>query len=191
MLGKSVCVGLHAEVTVNEEGNVKKLVFAILILLNLSFIAVGQIASGGPFSLEKSVAAGGGGNSAGGSFDVVGTIGQGAARDGLIGGPFEHPIGFWVADQLIPTAASVSVSGRVLTANGAGIRNAVVTLTDTAGIVRTTVSGSFGSYVFNQVEVGQVYVLMVQSKRFRFSNPSRVIAVDDQIADLDLMADAQ
>jgi hypothetical protein len=37
---------------------------------------------------------------------------------------------FAVAETLAPTAASVSVSGRVLTPNGAGLRNAVVSLTD-------------------------------------------------------------
>ncbi|MBK7707294.1 MAG: carboxypeptidase regulatory-like domain-containing protein [Acidobacteria bacterium] len=104
---------------------------------------------------------------------------------------FSHPIGFWAPEVLIPTAASVSVSGRVLMAGGAGIRNAVVTLTDSNGLIRTTVTGSLGRYAFAEVEVGQVYVIAVRSKRFRFTDPARIISVDDHVVDLDFVSEGQ
>lgn len=65
-----------------------------------------------------------------------------------------------------PTSANVAVSGSVKTANGSGIRNAVVTLTDLNGNVRRAQTGSFGYYKFDNVEAGQTYVISVSAKRF-------------------------
>ena len=87
---------------------------------------------------------------------------------------------------LAPTAANVSISGRVTTTNGAGLRNAVVTLTDSAGNTRTARTGSFGYYSFNEVEAGQTYTIAVNSKRFVFA--SQVVSVSDSITDLDFTA---
>ncbi|HQU84208.1 MAG TPA: carboxypeptidase regulatory-like domain-containing protein [Pyrinomonadaceae bacterium] len=87
------------------------------------------------------------------------------------------------------TAAQVSVGGRILTANGEGIRNAVVSLTSSAtGETRTTVSGSFGLYKFENIRVGESYVLTVNSKRFAFANQSRVITPTDVLTDADFIA---
>ena len=52
------------------------------------------------------------------------------------------------------TAANVSVGGRVLTANGNGIRNVRVTMTDANGITRSTLSSAFGYYRFAEVLAG-------------------------------------
>ena len=56
----------------------------------------------------------------------------------------------------ITTAASVKVGGRVLTANGRGIRNVVVTMTDETGSVRTARSSNFGFYRFTDVAAAQL-----------------------------------
>lgn len=69
--------------------------------------------------------------------------------------------GFWTPDQLVPTAASVSIGGKVKTVGENGIRNVVVALTDLNGAVRTTVTGSLGWFHFTDVEVGQTYVLTI------------------------------
>ena len=84
-----------------------------------------------------------------------------------------------------PTAADVSVSGRVMTSNGRGIRNARVTLTDQAGITRSVITGAFGYYRFDDVEAGQTVILSVVSKRFQFE--PRVVTVIDNVADLDFI----
>jgi uncharacterized repeat protein (TIGR01451 family) len=85
------------------------------------------------------------------------------------------------------TAAGVSVSGRVLTAEGRGIRNAKVTITDSAGVARTTVSGINGVYRFDDVPSGQTYTVSVGSRRFTFLPV--VITVTDQLAGLDFTAE--
>jgi parallel beta-helix repeat protein len=89
---------------------------------------------------------------------------------------------------LAPTAANVSIGGRILSAAGAGIPQARISLTDTSGAVRTVTSNSFGYYKFTGVESGQTYVVSVRSKDARFDQPSRVITVADELTDLDFTA---
>ncbi len=85
-----------------------------------------------------------------------------------------------------PTAANVSVSGRVLTSNGNGLRNAIVILTDSNGNSRNVRTGSFGYYSFDEVEVGATYIVAVRSKRFTFT--PQIVSVNDNIGDLDFTA---
>lgn len=84
-----------------------------------------------------------------------------------------------------PSAAGVSVSGRVTTPNGQGLRNATVVLTDSEGNRKTATTGSFGIYTFDDVEAGQSYVVSVATKRFRFT--SRIVNVVDSLADVDFV----
>ena len=58
-------------------------------------------------------------------------------------------------------------------------------LTDSEGNVFSTVTSSFGNYRFEDVEVGENYVISVNSKRYRFA--SRVINLVDTVSDLDLI----
>ena len=62
-----------------------------------------------------------------------------------------------------------TVSGRVLTPAGLGLRNATVSLTDSQGVRRTAVTTSFGFYSFDNVRTGASYTIAVSSKRFRFA----------------------
>ncbi len=68
-----------------------------------------------------------------------------------------------------PSAASVSISGRVISSDGSGISNAVVMMTDQNGIVRTAKSSSFGYYRFEDVEVGQTFTFNITHRRYQFS----------------------
>jgi WD40 repeat protein len=95
---------------------------------------------------------------------------------------------FILAENLAPTAANVSVSGRVLSAAGSGIRNVRISLTDANGATRTAITSSFGHYRFENVEVEQTYVISVSSRRFNFANPARVVAVADEVTNLDFTA---
>lgn len=88
--------------------------------------------------------------------------------------------------QGTPTAANVSISGRILTPDGAGLINAKVILTDAHGNSRTAVSTSFGYYRFDQIAVGQVYFLNVASKRYQFS--PQVVTVMEELNDLNFSA---
>jgi len=95
---------------------------------------------------------------------------------------------FAVAQALAPTAAGVSISGRVLDATGRGIALARLTLTDSSGDTRTALSNPFGYYSFEDVEVGQHYVLSIGHKRYVFDPSVRVINVVDEILGLDFIA---
>lgn len=89
--------------------------------------------------------------------------------------------------SLGPTAASVSISGRVLTENGSGIRNAVVQITDVQGNSRTVRTGSFGMYRFDDLQAGETYVISIASKRFNFA--ARTITASSDMYDVDLVAE--
>ena len=166
----------------------RKIINSIFVLLIFSFTSPAQISTGGGFSLEKSVIASGG-ESVGGAFSVTGTAGQNAAGTLTQNGDFFQIGGFWTADRLAPTAASVSIGGKVTTLNGVGIRSVIVTLTDSEGGIRTAVTGSFGNYRFTEVEVGGIYVLEVKAKKYFFSNPVRIVSVNDELTELDFTAD--
>lgn len=90
------------------------------------------------------------------------------------------------------TAANASIGGRVQTADGRGITNAALILTNSitneTKIVR---SSSFGRYVFTDLEAGQTYILTVTAKRFAFTNPNRIITLSEDLTDADFTADSK
>lgn len=67
------------------------------------------------------------------------------------------------------TAPAVSVSGRVTTPAGLGLRNATVFLIDASGVRRTATTSSFGLYQFTDVPAGPAYSMSIASKRYRFT----------------------
>jgi hypothetical protein len=88
--------------------------------------------------------------------------------------------------QLVPSAAMVSVGGRVTTASGMPISRVNVKLTDQNGNARSALTSNFGYYRFDEVEVGQTYVVSIESKRYQFA--PRLISLSDELADLDFIA---
>lgn len=88
-----------------------------------------------------------------------------------------------------PTAANVSISGRVLTANGQGIARVTVALTDGAGQTRYATTNSFGFYQFDEVVSGAVYTLSVSSPKYQFSQPTQVLNVVDSVTDQNFIAE--
>jgi CSLREA domain-containing protein len=87
---------------------------------------------------------------------------------------------------VVPTAAAVTVSGKVLTPDGRGLTRARVVLTDSQGNTRTAISSSFGYYSFENVEVGQTYVFTVVSKSYEFA--PQVVTVLEEFENLDFVA---
>jgi hypothetical protein len=87
------------------------------------------------------------------------------------------------------TAAGVTVSGRVFTPEGYGLRNAIVTITDSTGMTRTARTTTFGYYTFEGIEVGGTYVISVGSKRYTFT--PRTITVNDAVSDVDFTGQGQ
>ncbi|MGI8641324.1 MAG: right-handed parallel beta-helix repeat-containing protein [Pyrinomonadaceae bacterium] len=84
-------------------------------------------------------------------------------------------------------AATVSVSGRLLTAQGRGIKNVVVTMTDSNGNVRRATSESGGRYRFAAVEVGQTYLLTAKAKRYTFGKHSQVLDLNKDNTDINFI----
>jgi hypothetical protein len=143
--------------------------------------------SGGSFEIKQSVVANGGGESNGGVFSLAGTTGQ-VTVGSSSGSPYQVRNGFWQGN-LGPTASFVSVSGRVTTANGNGIRNASISLVDSNGTVHRSLTASFGYYRFDDIEVGQNVVITIAAKRYTFAVATRIIAVQDDLADIDFIAE--
>ncbi|MBE7516768.1 MAG: carboxypeptidase regulatory-like domain-containing protein [Chloracidobacterium sp.] len=93
------------------------------------------------------------------------------------------------AERFIVTAAPASVSGRVVTANGNGIRNVLISITGGNTPQRLIArTGSFGYYRIDGLEAGNTYVITIQSKNYTFAEPSRVITVNDSLTDIDFTA---
>jgi hypothetical protein len=123
---------------------------------------------------------------AGGTYSVKATAGQTSIGPRQTGGSFIVNAGFWVPDQLAPTAANVSISGRVTTSSDVGILNAIVSITDTSGVVRMARSSSLGYYLVEDLEAGQTYTIAVISKSHQFV--PRTVTVVDNLTDFDFAA---
>lgn len=85
-------------------------------LLSLIFILAyathAQVATGGDFTLERSVVTGGGGSWSGGDFDAKTTAGQSAAGGPKTGSPFSIYSGFWTPGAVMtPTGPCPSGQG--------------------------------------------------------------------------------
>ncbi|MCA1639245.1 MAG: ice-binding family protein [Acidobacteria bacterium] len=78
----------------------------------------------------------------------------------------------------LPTAATVSVSGRVLSSLRRGVSNAVVHLTNQNGDTQTARTNLFGYYTFNDIPAGETYIFNVYSKRYQF-NPQVINLLED------------
>jgi hypothetical protein len=97
--------------------------------------------------------------------------------------------GGWGIEFQPRTAATASIGGRVLTADGNGIRNAEVVLSGgTLTEPMRVQTGSFGYYHFDNLQTGQTYILTVNSRRYIFTAPTRVVSLTDNIGDLDFIA---
>jgi CSLREA domain-containing protein len=87
--------------------------------------------------------------------------------------------------SFVPTAAVVSIGGRVLTGDGMFLPNASVLLTDQNGLTRQTKSNSFGFYQFNDVPAGEIYVISGSHKAFQFV--PQTVFIHDARDDLNLV----
>jgi hypothetical protein len=84
-----------------------------------------------------------------------------------------------------PTAATVSISGRV-TAKRRGVSGAVVQITKQTGEIQTARTNRFGYYTFKELAVGETYIFNVFSKRFQFN--TQVINLTEDLSDIDFTA---
>jgi hypothetical protein len=80
---------------------------------------------------------------------------------------------------LAPTAANVSISGKVIDRNGYGLARAAVTVTARSGTSFQAVTNTFGYFVTTNVPAGSGYVLSARSKRETFA--SQIIDINDNV----------
>jgi hypothetical protein len=84
------------------------------------------------------------------------------------------------------TAAEVTVSGRVLKANGKGINGATVTITDILfGNTWTTLTNPKGYYRFDGIEAGRTYLVQAKAKKEQFA--LQVIIVMDNLSEINFI----
>lgn len=90
---------------------------------------------------------------------------------------------------MVPTAANVSLSGRITDAAGHGLSNVIVTIGG-GGLPSpiSTRSNSFGKYSFDGLPAGHVYIVAVSSRRYAFSNPTQAVSVMDNVSGVDFIA---
>jgi hypothetical protein len=87
------------------------------------------------------------------------------------------------------TAANASVSGRVTDAFGRSISGAQLTLFNaTTGSPVLAYTNSFGYYTFNDLPVGEFYVMSVAHRRYVFMNGSVSFSLEDNLAGIDFQA---
>ncbi len=87
------------------------------------------------------------------------------------------------------TAATASVSGRIVTSFGKGIRGVQVTLTGTnSPESRTVLSGQFGYYNFPDVQVGQTYIITASGKHYGFTQSTVLRTILDDTPDVNFYA---
>jgi len=92
--------------------------------------------------------------------------------------------------QTAPTAAEAAIAGRVVTAEGRGIRNVRVIVSggDLASPV-SAVTGSFGYYRVEGLRAGQTYIVSVGGKRYRFETHTRVVSLGEDALDVDFVGE--
>lgn len=83
-----------------------------------------------------------------------------------------NSFGYGRVDAMAAFIAAVPnfpIDGKVVSPDGLGLRNAVVSLTNSTGIRRTATTSSFGNFKFDNVISGK-YLIGVSSKRYRFAS---------------------
>lgn len=112
------------------------------------------------------------------------------------GGPMAGPVPVTPTNGQInligPSSATASIAGRVTASDGRGVQNAVMTISGgNLSSPRTARTASLGYFSVDGLDVGQTYVVTVNSKRFAFAMPSRVISLTDSVSNADFVADPE
>jgi hypothetical protein len=159
---------------------------AIIASLVMMMGAAGIVFAQAPEITEAAIAAGGSSMTTG-NAELVGTLGQPVAGPAIGASNVSITSGLWNFTSLAPTAAPVSISGRVLTPIGDGLTNAIIYLLQQDGTILVARSSSLGYYRFDGIEAGQSVIVSVQSKRYSYS--PRFVLVADEITGVDFIPD--
>ncbi len=102
-----------------------------------------------------------------------------------------YPMTIGAYSDFNPTAATATINGRITTSNGNGIRNVRVSLTNQNGETSFAVTTPFGYYNFQDLPVGETYILSVNSKRFTFAEPTRAVNLSEDLTNEDFVAQSE
>lgn len=126
----------------------------------------------------------GGGNLPG---TAVANVGAGTATFNLNEG--NRATCTFTNSQLGPSAAPASAGGRVVDSFGRGISGARMTVQNAAtGETYVTYTSPFGYYNFVDLEAPNFYFLSISSKKYQFSNNTITFSLDDNLTNLDFVA---
>ena len=95
----------------------------------------------------------------------------------------------FTSDAIVPTAANADISGRVLTADGRGVRGVKITLFDAeTGQTFNSISNSFGYYNFSDKPVGRLYTLTaLASKKAPILHNVRTFSLSEDLSAIDFI----
>lgn len=85
------------------------------------------------------------------------------------------------------TAANVSIEGRVLSAQGAVIPNAIISVFDEKGRIYSGRSNNFGYFRVLNLPAGGTYIITGRAKRYNF--PAQAITLNQQVTIFNLIAE--
>lgn len=128
------------------------------------------------------------------------TVGNHTITAQYLGGQFSNCVGWNPSTgtlfngqtvTLAPSAATVSICGRVTSITGRGIMNVRLTLTDSSGQIRTATTNASGDYQFDDVQAGDTYILTATGKRYTFSQPSQVLNVNEETTEVNFIANTE
>jgi hypothetical protein len=85
-----------------------------------------------------------------------------------------------------PSTPAVSVSGRIMTPAGYGIRGALVTITDSNAVTRAAITGSFGHYRFDNLPAGATYTITASARRYSFT--PQMLQINDNLTNVDFIS---
>ena len=148
---------------------------SIAFLLSMNIGPTPGQSSGGSFQITNSVVAAGGGESkdvVNNRFGHESTVGEPAAGTLLGNPPYSQTAGFWASSSgLTPTASSASISGRILTSDGAPLGGATINLGGKH--IAEAITDANGVYSFADLEVGGIYTVTPSLFNYSFSPSSR------------------
>jgi hypothetical protein len=104
----------------------------------------------------------------------------------IMSAPDNWALGAVAVRQFVITAASVSVSGRLIAPNSRGVGNARVKMIGADGAPRYAVTNPFGYFRFENVQVGETYTFIVESKQYSFA--PQAVHIGEARDDLEFIA---
>jgi hypothetical protein len=98
----------------------------------------------------------------------------------------------FTSQEVAATSAPATVSGRIVTSNGKGIRGVQIYMTDyDTGSSYAAITNSFGYYSFSGLPTTHFYELSVSAKRYSFSPAIRSFTLSSDLSSVDFVGSSR